>query len=240
MLRREVAASIAALAALSGTMAAQTAGARGAFQLLHLGPCLADPVPASAPRYLVTGRVVDDLTGAGIPNAAVQLDEFCAVPDAPSHPAKVHWQARVASDERGEFRFDNVPAMAATLAAIREGYQDVLQDVPATAEAVSLAVRLPPYPSISGVVRSPDGAAMPGVSLMLYWYETWSGWRRLVLHGVKYTGADGAYCFPPPLAPGRYVLVAQPPRYGFSRLPPEPDAEGRVMGVGQHGIRLRQ
>ncbi|HEY1217359.1 MAG: carboxypeptidase-like regulatory domain-containing protein [Bryobacteraceae bacterium] len=219
-----------AMAAFPVNAVAQASGVERIGIFGRMGVCVGDPVPADVARYPVTGHVIDDLTGLGIAHATVSLDEFCSDPDARGHPAKNHWRAQAIGNEAGEFRFDNVPAMAAALSVSRDGYQDISQDLPATADAVSVTLRLAPYPSISGVVRGLDGAPMPEVLVQLYWHETSSGWRRFSLCGTMKTAADGSYRFPPPLAPGRYAIVAEAPRFGFSHLPPERDAQGRMMG----------
>ena len=196
-----------------------------------------NPIAPDAPRYRVTGRVVDDLTGAPIPHAAVRLEGICRAPETTGQPARDHWPIDAVSDEEGKFVFENVPAITVNLTAHQDGYQqiwpfrrtadDPIGTYSIGADTGSITLRLAPSPSISGAVRGPDGRAMPHAWVTLWCYRTWAGWRRLEYCNSLEAAADGSYRFEP-LQPGRYALVAA--AWLAKQEPPERDAQGRTVG----------
>jgi hypothetical protein len=205
--------------------------------LIHRGPCVMDAIPADAPRYRVTGRVIDDLTGGPIAHATVVLSSLCAALDATEQGARHHWTAQGVSDQEGNFLLDNVPAMAAYLTASHDGYQEIWSFRRAADDPIGkysigkdtgpITLRLAPSPSISGVVRGPGGAPLAHAWVTLWCYRTWAGWRRREYCNSLETASDGSYAFTL-LQPGRYALVAQP--WLVSQEPPRHDAQNRGVG----------
>jgi len=237
MPRRALFGSIVAIAALRGGAVAQTSEPVRVENLVRSGPCVMSPIAADAPRYRVTGSIIDDLTGAPIAHATVRLAGVCRAPKATGQAAQDHWPVEVVSDDDGKFVIENVPAMAVNLTASQDGYQEVwpfrrtANDPIGTynigSDTDPITLRLAPAPSISGVMRGSDGAPLAHAWVTLWCYHTWAGWRRLDYCNSLETAADGSYRFGP-LQPGRYALVAQ--AWLAKQEPPKRDAQGRTVG----------
>jgi len=238
MPRRALFGWIVAMQALGGTATPQSpAQASGPMKVdIHSGPCVMSQIAAGAPSYRVSGRVIDDLTGAPIAHATVRLAGICLAPQATEQPVQDRGPVEVVSDEEGRFVFEDVPAMGVNVTASHDGYQEVwpfrrTADDPIGTYSIGadtgpITLRLARSPSISGVVRGPDGAAMAHAWVTLWCYRTWAGWRRLEYCNSLENAADGSYRFGP-LQPGRYTLVAE--AWVAKQEPSARDAQGRVV-----------
>jgi hypothetical protein len=231
----------AVAAALAGNESA-FAGQSRTVQLPTSGGqvCVSQAVPTDHSRYPVTGRVVDDLTGAPIAGAKVRLEVAMAGCGAgPVDPLlKYDGPNEVETDEAGGFRFANVPAAMVNITVSRQHYVQPSEfrrpARPSYGYSIgpnlgSVTLRLAPRASISGVLRGEDGTPLRGAWVALYVRWGWAGWLRMEYAESKQTGSDGSYSFPD-LQPGRYFLVADPPHAIPEEDPPVPDAQGLVRG----------
>ena len=178
------------------------------------GPCVMDEIMPDEPLYRVTGRIVDDLTGAPVPGATVELYSDCVLPYV-----RASFRRQLVTGSDGTFIFEGIPARPLNLRAFRDDTipvftfrrttSDTLPRYTPDAETGSITVRLARAAAISGVVRDPDGKPLKQALVTLKRYSTWAGRRSVQDYAVDSTRADGAYRFGR-LPPGRYYLVATP------------------------------
>jgi hypothetical protein len=195
------------------------------------------PIPPDAPLYHVAGRVIDDVTGAPVPEATVSLVSLCGMPGSTGRNENDHFHLQIVTDLEGRFAFDRVSAMAVSLSASRGDYLQVFPfrrtaDDPIGNYVIGpdtglITLRIAPAASISGIVRGPEGTPMPDAWVTLECLHTWDGWSRLEYCNTLKTDAHGSYRFGP-LQPGRYFLVAQP--WLHTGDPPSRDANGKAVG----------
>ncbi len=195
------------------------------------------PIPSGAQYYRVTGRVIDDLTGAPIPGAAIQLSSVCAAAGSSGRREEDHIVEHAVADKDGGFFFDHVPAMGVNIDATKDGYgplwvyrraaNDTIGGYVIGPDTGSITVRLAPTASISGIVRNEKGDPLANAWVMLQSYRPWAGWRTLQNGDVIQTAADGSYSFGP-LTPGGYYVTTSAwlRKYG----PPDRDSEGNAIG----------
>lgn len=189
-------------------------------------------VPSDAPRYPVSGRVIDNRTGEPIAGASVSLSSQCQLPHVDGQPEQNAWSEQVTSNPKGEFIFSGVPVVPVFLSAALAGYQTArtlenpLASYLVSADTMPITLRLAALPSISGVVRGADGAPIANAQVLLLYCASESGWAMRTLTDVMRTAADGSYVFLR-RAPGRYELIASVP-HGVE--PPSRDQRGRFVG----------
>jgi len=203
------------------------------------GPCALQDFPAGTALFPVEGRVVDDLTGAGISGATVRLTSMC-LPDHVEALATRMKQETV-TDGDGSFSFQDVPEISVNIVA-EKGNHDYLElwpfrhrvDDPIATYKVgpdsgSIILRLAPAASISGVVHDEHGAPIGDAWISLWAYRTWEGWPQLGFWNAVKTNPDGSYNRQS-LPPGRYYLIASPDPYR-SGVPFTHDKHGNALGL---------
>ena len=202
-------------------------------------PCVLENFAPGTALFPVKGRVIDDLTGAGIPGAAVRLNSTC-VPDHVQALAGRMKQETV-TEVDGSFSFQDLPEMLVNIVA-EKGNHDYLEVWPfrhrvddpirmykVGPDSGSIILRLAPAASTSGVVRDELGAPVGDPWISLWAYRTWEGWPRLEFWNAVKTNLDGSYRRES-LPPGRYYLVASPDPYR-SGVPFTHDKNGNVLGL---------
>jgi hypothetical protein len=184
----------------------------------------------------VSGHVIDDLTGKPISGAKVQLSivvmrESCfGCSISPKPPEQPPPPREIMSGEDGGFKFDNVLPRQIYVSASKDGYltswpirrraNDTLGNFETLNGSIdSIAIRLAPEATISGVLHHFDGSPVtlqPQIALMHV--QAWAGFPRVEYGGSpKYLG-DGSYRYSG-LYPGCYYLIATPFRKrDFMRL----------------------
>ncbi len=227
--RRKLGISVLCWAGLLTICCADRAPAQPSNVGFYSGTCTV-AISADTPRYRVTGRVVDVLTAAPLANATVTLTSVCL---AAADRRQSAWSAKATSDEKGNFSFDDAPAISASLTATLDGYRQEAMSLDSpmgmytiAANMSPITVRLAASPSISGVVRGADGDPLANVTVTLGVFQPSQGTRSASLFGVVQTKADGSYGFSP-LWPGRFSLTAYIWHGGHE---PQRDARGRYVG----------
>ena len=203
------------------------------------GPCTLDDFPAGTTLFPVRGRVIDDLTGAGISGVTVRLTSGCR-PDRVRTLAALMNQETV-TDKDGGFGFQDVPAISVSIVAdegnrsylelwpFRHRVDDPIGIYTIGPDSTSIILRLAPAASISGLVRDEHGAPIGDAWISLFAYRTWEGWPRLEFWNAVKTNLDGSY-HRESLPPGRYYLVASPDPYR-SGVPFTHDKPGNAVGL---------
>lgn len=175
----------------------------------------ASPDAGEASCGSLAGRVVDRRTGAFLADAAVSLFRQPRMARGENRwdlgvPRKTEFSSRSRDD--GSFEFDRIPpgdyAVEVELAGYLKSGAGVwprVVTVPRGGRGRSLTVALHPEAIIQGRVLDGDGRGAAGVAVRAF-----SRFRRR-LHGVASgrTGARGEFVIGQ-LAPGRYVLRAEP------------------------------
>jgi hypothetical protein len=194
--------------------------------------------PIDAPRYRVTGRVLDDLTSLRIPSAAVQLSTACAAAGSNGKRQEDYGQLKVLTDQDGNFTFDSIPATGVLLNASKNDYMEIwslrkMANDPMGRYVIgpgtgSIVLHLAPAASIFGIVRDASGAPLSKAWVSLQRYHPWAGSRSLQGLNSVQTSADGSYRFSG-LMPGRYYVVAQA-WLGSRYETPSRDANGSAVG----------
>jgi len=152
-------------------------------------PCVSSPAVLTGPHFRVTGRVIDDLTGAPIAGATVQLSMLCPVVDQTVDAdlrAKAN-EAASMTDQDGHFAFDSVAATGVGIMASKDAYEpawassrradDPIGFYVVRANMEPIILRLAPRPSISGTVRNERGEPLGGAWVTLWCSYNWAGWR---------------------------------------------------------------
>jgi hypothetical protein len=184
--------------------------------------CVVQDFPPGTALFPIKGRVIDDVTGAGIPGAVVHFASVCSPDRVQALAARMRQQA--VTDEDGRFSFQDVPEMLVNIAAekgehdylevwsFRHRVEDPIATYKVGPDSESIILRLAPSASISGVVRDEHGAPVGDAWISLWAYRTWGGWPRLEFWNTEKTNLDGSYSRAS-LPPGRYYLVASPDPY---------------------------
>jgi Carboxypeptidase regulatory-like domain len=155
---------------------------------------------ASDKKYVLSGSVVNSVTGEGIPHALVSINQIAML-----------------SDAGGNFRFDELRAGTYFVQAQKPGFFDPQtmshRHAPAQVEvgpdSHSVTVKLIPEAVIFGRVVDSDGmpvVRLPVQSERLTYVEGRKQWQTA---GSKVTDEDGYYRISN-LTPGTYVLMAGP------------------------------
>ena len=202
---------------------------------LLVGASAPPPQAQPAPAGVVTGVVVDGVTGSTIAGAIVTIN---AIPGLPKDVNR-----RQITDERGRFAFTRLPPDAEfTFEAVRQGYlpgglgRDVSPADPLR------PVRLPPGGwladqrvtlwkpgSIGGVVRDENGEPVVGVLVRVLARLRLHGRDELAAGPMTVTDDRGAYRVGG-LSPGRYIVQVPsvqssiPAATTFSARGPDPEA----------------
>lgn len=189
--------------------------------------------------HRVTGCVVDDVTGKPLSGARVTLTTVsmqvscigCGVQPVPPPPAPP--RVKVTGSD-GRFAFEGVPEKTIQVTAAKAGYLDVMRpridahvDLVALTNNRDFVLRLAPAASIRGVARDHTGAPLEDngdIALSIVTY--WNGWPHTQYVGPPKGEADGTWRFDD-LEPGRYFILASPPR---GRPQPERTEDGRAIG----------
>jgi hypothetical protein len=236
MFSRKLFSSAVAMLVLLCSVAACAASQSQAGSVL-VYPCLLAEIPSDAPLHRVTGRVIDDVTGAPVPGATVRLDSLCGTVGTGGWRGEDRLHQQAVTDRHGAFAFREIAPMTINLVASKG--DDYLQPKASASgpiepgsyligsETGPLTLRIAPAAWISGIVRDKKGVPMPDASVTLECYRTWAGWRRLEYCNTVETAADGSYRFGP-LQPGRYYLVAEPKLHTDG--PPARDENGNAIG----------
>ncbi len=150
--------------------------------------------------YAVRGKVVDALTGAGIPRALVTLAS-----------------RRALTDPQGQFEFPGYTQARGAMTATKPGFGTSLGSGSATRPAsypdLTLPVQLALYPNalLTGVVSSRDGVPLTGLQARLYTADFSINGLVWVPSGFTQTDSHGEYRFSIPA--GRYrVSIGYLPR----------------------------
>jgi hypothetical protein len=187
--------------------------------LLALPPAF---LSATAPDdgFLISGTVVDEVTGAPLANARIEM----ALTDSDGSSREMVTTAD------GRFTFENVTAGKYRLTAERQGYLTrslhehdqftTLVVVGSEAPSPDLTFPLPPESSIAGSVTDDRGEALRSATVMLFSKSTAEGMISIRLRKKAETDDRGFYTFNA-LPQGKYyVAVASQPWYarypGFS------------------------
>jgi hypothetical protein len=208
------------------------------LQITFSGPCIMPPFPPDAPLYLVTGRVVDDLTGLPVSHATVTLESLCGLHGTSGRAQEDHFIQQTTTDGDGAFAFPKIPAMSVSLIARRDDYVQVWESRREAndntidmriigPETGPVILRIAPGASISGIVRNQDGSVANDAWITLECFRTWDGWPRLEYRNTYKTNPDGSYTLGP-LFPGRYYVVAAPSL--DHKVLPTRDADGNAVG----------
>jgi hypothetical protein len=202
----------------------------GSAQTFGSGPCVIRPELLAGPHYQVSGRVIDDLTGAPIAGTTVVLASVCVLPA--DRGQRAHQSNETVTDEDGQFRFNDVPGIRVNIMANKDGYEPLwvfrrhaddamVGTYSIGANTGPIALRLAPTASITGAVRDEQGKPITDAWVILECVRPWAGWRGIQGGNRVRTAADGSYRFAS-LNPGSYYLVAEPWLRGY-------DAPGRYL-----------
>jgi hypothetical protein len=146
----------------------------------------------------LTGRVVDDTSGAALPNVTVRYRAATDV-EGPEWGFRSDWNSQK-TDADGNFKFDGLPLGKATIIANSPFHAETWRTVVAGEES-SVEIRLPVGGSVSGRVVGFDAATpIPAARVSL-----WSVVSRTGI-GIP-VDETGAFSFSS-LAAGRYRLTA--------------------------------
>ena len=203
----------------------------GTLSLLLFAAFAAVPVLAQVAggEGMLSGRVVNASTGAGVFRALVRIDD----------------RARL-TDQEGRFEFDRSNEDTANLEVIKPGFYAALDPLDSGMHRVRAGRHMPPvqvmlYPEalLTGTVTAADGEPLPGVmvtALQSTYTEEGHLWNQVA--EVR-TNAHGGFRLPVPA--GEYRLETQftpaNPWSAEAVLPVE--VSGESTGVGSGGIRIR-
>ncbi len=159
--------------------------------------------------YPVRGKVLNLLTGVGIPRALVTLAN-----------------RRVLTDAQGQFEFPGYTQARGAMAASKPGFSSSADGGPAsrtgTFPDLSIPVQLALYPDalLTGAVSGRDGLPIAGAQIHLYLANADINGFTWVPSGFTQTDSHGEYRFSTP--PGRY-------RVGSGYLPRSRDSGEAVL-----------
>jgi Carboxypeptidase regulatory-like domain len=167
---------------------------------------------AALPASL-SGRI---LSTAGDPLKGANVRLRAVASPAPANTATTTYT--VETGDKGEFRFENLPAGRYRLDAERSGYVSAIYRAPVTRSAEILVadgnppapveLRLAPEGVVAGRVLNANGEAFPRARVLLYRWVYTLGRRQLQGAGATEAGADGAFSLGG-LAAGVYYVAAQ-------------------------------
>jgi hypothetical protein len=208
-------------------------------------PCFAQNQAndANVQRVTVSGTVVNSETSEPIPGALVEMMRFAML-----------------TDDRGQFRFDGVPAMIAQISATKPGYfgpEDVGSWNPQLLDIANgmgpVTVKLVPEGIIFGQVLSTDGVPLDRIPIQLFRPVIQEGARRWETRGAI-TDDEGHFRIAE-LLPGSYYVVAGPSRdigvqvdavtatkaqgYGMAFYPSSPDMTWATPIIITPGKRMQ-
>lgn len=203
----------------------------------YSGPCRLGAFSPSAQLFPVTGRVIDDVTGAGIAGATVRLNSICLQDRASAERMK----QETVTDEGGNFSFQDLPMIAVNIVAskgdgdylevwpFRHRAEDPIRTYKVGPDSGPIILRIAPAASISGIVRDEVGTPVGDAWVSLLAYRTWEGWPRLEFWNTEKTKPDGSYRRGS-LPPGRYYLITSPDPYRTG-VPFAKDKNGNALGL---------
>jgi len=151
-------------------------------------------------RHVLTGTVVNSLTGEPVPYALVQVEQG----------------ARLA-DQNGNFRFENLRSTLVSIQAHKPGFfaQNELGQARAPMTATlsdrpsSVTIALVPEAVLTGHVENPEGEPLGGLPVRLRASQITNGRRILQQLGERNTDEDGNFRIAE-LRPGTYYVEVGP------------------------------
>ena len=200
-------------------------------------PSFTTPAP---PTFVLTGTVVNSVTGTPIPYALVSTGQ----------------SARL-SDQNGNFRFDAISNNRVSVAAHKPGFfneQELTQGqgprfgrgpVPNTMltltnEPTNVTIPLTPEAVISGHVEAPEGEPLEGLPVQLRTPQVMNGRRQWQRQGNISTDEDGNFRIAN-LRPGTYYVEVGPnfrPRAMMMQEDPAPNEKLEVVPAEYYpGVR---
>jgi len=189
------------------------------FAIAPAAPATAQGGYPSAPdvreTFVVSGTVVNSVTGEAIPRAMVRINGVA--------------NRSAFSDSEGRFQFENVPAGQIVLTAQKPSYfteQDesgysVLRPIMAGPKAGALSIKLVPQGAIFGRVLDASGQPIEHISLRLSARALRDGRKHWEQRGMTETDEEGHFRFAN-LNPGTYYLAVGPAQ-----------SEGRILATGE-------
>lgn len=156
----------------------------------------------TAARYVLTGTVISNATGAGIPFALVQVDQSAKL-----------------ADQNGNFRFENISSSTVNLQAHKPGFfqenelnephAPAFSTVTLSSPSTNVIVRLIPEAVISGHIENPEGQPLGGLPVRLRFAQIVNGRRMWQQQGGRSTDDDGNFHIAN-LRPGTYFVQVGP------------------------------
>ena len=168
--------------------------------------------PAQTGDITLTGKVVNSVTGEGIPRALVEIGGM---------------QGRSQlTDSSGKFQFEDLPEMQALVNARKPGYftdQEIsrgyrMKPVAVTEGMGAITIPLIPAGVVTGHVTRPDADPVEGAFVRLKAQMIVQGRKQWVERGGTRTDEDGAFRIAN-LVPGKYYLFSD----GTVRMTGPPD-----------------
>jgi len=204
----------------------------------------------------IEGQVVNQITGAPIPRAALSLRLNPTRATRPGEPPRnVNATIDVESDAQGRFAFHNLEAGGYQITAQRQGFIDARARGGVAANSVAsqlflgeaqqltgYLVRLTPQSVIAGKVVDADGDPVAGCQVRALRWGYSNGVRQLMPYlfsGMALTTNDlGAYRLAG-LPPGSYYVEASPRNQNQNRVPiypqqPLPDQPQMIYATTYH------
>lgn len=175
---------------------------------------------------MVTGRVVDDLSKAPVPEAQVYLASANQAYTLMPTPGRERGLATTTGPD-GTFRFSNAPAQGIfNLTAEARGYaSSTLQNQPLKSEGNDFVIEIARGQPIAGVVVDQSGKPAPNVRI------TAAGMSAKTPQTAETTsGPDGVFAFEA-LREGPYQLITNSMQFNETRTPPVMTGEVDVKVV---------
>ena len=155
--------------------------------------------PPSPPKHVLTGTVVNSVTGAPIPYALVQAEQNAKL-----------------TDQNGNFRFDNLISTSSSIQAHKPGYFEPQELGQVRTNIITLSDRptdvtipLVPEAVISGHVTNPEGEPLGNLPVRLRFGQIVNGRRIWQQQGHRQTDEDGDFRIAN-LKPGAYYVEVGP------------------------------
>ena len=169
---------------------------------------------------MLTGTVVNSVTGEPIPYALVQVEQGAQL-----------------SDQNGNFRFDGVISSAVNIQAHKPGFFAPNEmgepRAPLTAtlsdDPTSVTIPLVPEAILTGHVENPEGEPLGGLPVRLRFSQIVNGRKVLQQFGQKLTDEDGNFRIVD-LRPGTYYVEVGP-NWRARPVGEEPGSSGKFEAI---------